>query len=311
MIIFLYGPDTYRSRRKLNEIIEQYRKIHKSGLNLKYFDGENLNFQDFKDEVQSVSMFAEKKLIILTNTVKNEGFKEHFLAELKKFINLDDAILFYEEGGVPKGNSLTKILKKAEKSQEFQPLEGQRLKSWAKKELNNYRTDIDPEGLEKLIEFVGNDLWQLSNEIKKLANYKKGKKIEPADIELLVRSNEGNDIFKTINSLALKDKKQALELVHKHLEKGDNPLYLLAMIAFQFRNLLIVKNLSQKYQSPYAISKITHFHPFLVKKCYTLAQRFTVPELKKIYQKIFEVDLSIKSGKLEPETALDLLIAEV
>ncbi|PIQ92378.1 MAG: hypothetical protein COV69_02735 [Parcubacteria group bacterium CG11_big_fil_rev_8_21_14_0_20_39_14] len=27
MIIFLYGPDTYRSRQKLNEIIEYYKKV--------------------------------------------------------------------------------------------------------------------------------------------------------------------------------------------------------------------------------------------------------------------------------------------
>jgi len=311
MIIFLYGSDTYRSRRKLNEIIEEYKRIHKSGLNLKYFNGENLNFQDFINEIKSVSMFSEKKLVILTNTAKNEKFKGCFLAELKKFISSEDAILFYEEGKIPQGNSLTKIFKKAEKSQEFQPLGGQKLKSWAKKELSGYKTDISPEALEKLVEFAGNDLWQLSNEIKKLVNYKRNKKIESADVGLLVRSNEGNDIFKTINSLALKDKKKALELIHKHLEKGDSPLYLLTMIAFQFRNLLIVKNLSQRYQSPYAISKITHSHPFLVKKCYALAKKFTIPELKKIYQKIFEVDLSIKSGKLEPETALDLLIAEV
>ena len=26
MILFLYGPDTYRSRQKLNEIIEHYKK---------------------------------------------------------------------------------------------------------------------------------------------------------------------------------------------------------------------------------------------------------------------------------------------
>lgn len=27
MVIFLYGQDTYRSRQKLNEIIERYKKV--------------------------------------------------------------------------------------------------------------------------------------------------------------------------------------------------------------------------------------------------------------------------------------------
>jgi DNA polymerase III delta subunit len=52
-------------------------------------------------------------------------------------------------------------------------------------------------------------------------------------------------------------------------------------------------------------------HPFLVKKSYEQAQKFSLVELKKIYQKIFEVDLGIKTGKIEPETALDLLISRI
>jgi len=34
-----------------------------------------------------------------------------------------------------------------------------------------------------------------------------------------------NDIFKTIDALASKDKKLALFLLHKHLDNGDNALY--------------------------------------------------------------------------------------
>ena len=79
MIIFIYGEDSYRSRQKLNEIIEYYKKIHKNGLSLKFFSDENLNFQEFKDETKSVSMFAGKKLIILRNVIKNREFKEKFL----------------------------------------------------------------------------------------------------------------------------------------------------------------------------------------------------------------------------------------
>jgi DNA polymerase III delta subunit len=36
-----------------------------------------------------------------------------------------------------------------------------------------------------------------------------------------------------------------------------------------------------------------------------------MPELKKIYRKIFQIDSDIKTGKIEPETALDLLLAEI
>lgn len=311
MIIFIYGQDTYRSRRKLNEIIEHHKKIHKSGLNLKYLNLNEKSFEDFKDEFQSISMFAEKKLIIFEEAFTNQNFKENFLKNSKKFVDSKDIVLFYETKETPRSDPLFKFLKKYTKSQEFEFLEGENLKNWAKKEIENYKVKIHLIALEKLIDYVGNDLWQMANEIRKLVSYKENKKIEVKDIELLVKPKIEPEIFKTIDAIASKNKKQALELIHKHLEKGDNPLYLLSMINFQFRNLLTIRDLIEKNKSPYALLEEAKLHPYVIKKSYSQAQKFKIDELKKIYQKIFQVDLAIKTGKVEPEVALDIFIAEI
>jgi len=312
MIIFLYGQDTYRLHLKSNEIIEGYKKIHKSGLNLIYLEGESITFQDFKDQFQQAPMFKEKKLVVLKDIFQNQEFKKKFIKEIKKLISSEDIILIIEKSVISANDSFFKTLKKKAKCQEFKPLEGEKLKHWTKKEFERYETKIKPRALEKLIEFVGNDLWRLSNEIKKLANYK-GKKneIEIEDIDLLVKPKIETDIFKTIDFIAQNNKKKALELLEKHLEKGDSPLYLLSMINFQFRNLLMIRDLIDKNTPPYLISRKTNLHPYVVKKSYPLAKKFKLSELKKIYQKIFEVDLNIKTGKIEPETALELLIAQI
>ena len=317
MIIFLYGPDTYRSRQKLNEIVEHYKEIHKSGLDLKFLDLEEKDFQDFKNEAQIASMFSEKKLLVLKNAFENFDFKEKISAEIEKFAKSEEVILFYEEE--IKKDKFFQTLKKFSEYQEFQLLDGERLKNWVKKEFKKYQAKIDSAVLEKLIEFVGNDLWQMANEIKKLVAYKTGHnqittvtklcpEIEREDVELLVKSKIEIDIFKTIDAIAAKDKKRAIKLLKAHLEKGDSPLYLLSMINFQFRNLLIIKDLIEKNLSPYSF---TNLHPYVIKKSISLLGKFSFSELKKIYQKIFEVDLDIKTGKIEPEMALDLLITEI
>jgi len=311
MIIFLYGPDTYRSREKLNEMIEHYKEIHKGGLSLKYFYGEDLNFEDFRDETQQGSIFDEKKLIVLTDVFSNQDFKEKFLKNSQKFLNSKDIILFYEES-TPRVDRLFEFLKQKTKSQEFELLRGEKLKNWTIKKLANYQTKISPAALENLINFVGNDLWQLNNEIKKLVSFKKppvtteGAKIELEDVELLVKPTIETDIFKTIDALALKNKKRAIVLLHKHLEKGDSPSYLLSMINFQFRNLLMIK--SQQLSKERTGLQL---HPYVIKKTTEQARNFSLEELKKIYQKIFQVDLSIKTGKIEPKVALDLLLTEI
>ena len=365
MIIFLYGLDTYRSREKLHEIIANYQKIHKSGLNLKYFLGTETDFDTLKDELRQTSMFKEKKLIILVDIFSNSEFKERFLESgksLNKFwLGDENIILFYEQNSVLKEDPLLLFLKKYSQSQEFQPLGGQKLKSWAKKEFENYGAKIEEKALDKLIDFVGNDLWQMVNEIKKLVSYraprqrgeggeegeesklssspfavarenevlfdhrafersevkeesktlfahKKGVRIELEDVELLVRPKIETDIFETIDAIASKDKKRALKFIKAHLERGDSPLYLFSMIVFQFRNLLMVKDLIERNLPSYFL---TGLHPFVIKKSILLSNKFRFLELKKIYQKIFQIDIDIKTGKIEPEIALDLLITEL
>jgi len=312
MLIFLYGQDTYRLNLKLKEIIQEYKKTHQSGLNLLYLEGENIGFQDFQDQYQQATTFKEKKMVILRNIFQTQDFKEKFIKDIKKLISSEDIILIVEKRDVPANNSLFKALKKKARCQEFKPLEKGQLKHWTKKEFEKHKTQIKPEALERLIEFVGNDLWRLSNEIKKLVSFKqKNSQVQAEDVNVLIRPKIETDIFTTIDCIAQNNKKRAIELLKKHLEKGDSPLYLLSMINFQFRNLLIIRDLIDQNTSFYLISQKANLHPYVVKKSYPLAKKFKLSELKKIYQKIFEVDLNIKTGKIEPETALELLIAQI
>lgn len=311
MLIFLYGQDSYRSRQKLNEIIDNYKKAHKGSFNLKIFEGNNFDFEDIRNEIKQTSIIAGKKLLLFKDAFLNTGFKEKFLKNNKSFVNSKDLIVFYEEKEILKTNALFKLLKKLAKSQEFELLSGLNLKNWIKKEFNDWNVKTEDGVTEKLINFIGNDSWRLSNEIRKLASFAKNKIIHIKDIDILVRPKIETDVFKTIDAMAEKDKKQALELLHKHLSRGDSPLYLLSMINFQFRNLILIKNLVERNYTYEKIQKSTKLHPYVVRKSLWQVRKFSLPELKKIYQRIFKVDVDIKTGKIEPELALDLLITAI
>jgi len=308
MIIFLYGQDSYRSRQKINEIVKSYKKSQKSGLSLKYFDGELLNFEEFRDEIREISMFKEKKLMIISGVFSNNVFKKNFLEEGKIFAKSDNIILFYENNKVPEKDRFLSFLKNNSKFQEFKLLGDQELKLWLKQEFKNLNAKIEERAILKLINFVGNDLWQMENEIKKLVSFKIGETIKEEDVGKLVKSKIESDIFKTIDAIASKDKKRAFQLLRAHLEKGDSPLYLFSMINYQFRNLLMIKNASEGNFSPYRLIKL---HPYVLKKSYLLSRKFEETELKKIYKRIFQIDFEIKTGKIDPQLALDLLLAEI
>jgi len=311
MIIFLYGEDSFRSQKKLDEIIEQYKKAHKSGLNLIRLEAKGKDFSELAYSFKIVSMFAEKKLVILTNLFLNQKFQEDFLKDIKSLESSKDVIVIFEKDSPDQRSKFFKALKKAVKSQEFNFLDNAKLSMWVDKELESHKSKIDPLAKNIFLGCVGSNLWLAENEIKKLANFKPGCVINKEDVQLMVRPKIENDIFKTIDAIAQKDKKLALQLLHKHVEGGDNVLYLLSMVSYQFRNLLVIKDLMEKRNTYEQIVKKSGLHPFVVKKNYYLCNQFQDDQLKKIYQKIFLIDSDIKTGKIDPETALDLLISEI
>ena len=290
MIYFLYGEDSYRSKEKLASIIEGYKKVHKSGLNLIYVNAKEKDFDDFYANFKINSMFAEKKLIVLKNVFESAKFQEKFLEEIKKIEGINDIVVVFEDEKVDQRTKFFKALEKNVKCQEFNCLQPAFLKKWVLLEFEKYGTKINPDALDLLVSFVRSDLWRLAGEINKLANYKKNSVVEKKDVELQVKPDIENDIFKTIEAMAAKDKKQTLNLFHKHLENGDNALYLLTMIAYQFRNLIIIKELADNGVPYPMIAKKAGLHPFVVQKTFYMANNFSMEQLKKIYRKIFETD---------------------
>jgi len=312
MLILIFGKDTYRGWQKLKEIVGDFEQENNISLSLDSLENDTFTIEDLKNELRHGSMFEKKKIVVLRNGFSKTNFKEGFMKEIKGLSGYKDALMvFYEEGEASINADFLKLLKKYGDVYKFDFLKDSDLKEWVKKELSLLGARVNPDALALLINSTGGDLWRLSAEIKKLVAYKVSEKnIEKKDVELLVRPNVNAVIFKTIDAIAAGDKKIALDLIYRHLEKGDSPLYLFSMIIFQFRNLLVVKELEERsFEEKVKILK--PMRPFVVRKSSWLAGRFSLKQLQDIYLKIFKMDLAIKKGKIKPETALELLVADI
>jgi len=314
MIIFIYGPDTYQSQAKLRELTERYQKDNPKGLSLRYFDLSETRFQDVSGGLAVFSMFREKKFFVLTNIFANQEAKEAISSSGPAFLKSEDIVLIYEKGAALAKDVLLRFLKSKAECFEFPLLEGLALKKWLQKQAQQYDLEIEPEAVGALVRATGSDLWQASQELQKLSAHalsRGEKKITQSAVELLTKPKVETDIFKTIDALAELNKSRALNLLHRHLEKGDAPLYLLTMFNYQARNLLIVKDLMEKGASYPVILSKTKLHPFVARKTCSQARMFALVKIKKIYRKIFQADVALKTGKIDPYLALDLLVEEI
>lgn len=214
-------------------------------------------------------------------------------------------------------------------AQEFKLLEPYELKKWIKNEVESQGGTIDNPAIDKLVEYVGNDLWRISNEIRKLTTYnlpagRHGLQLTTSEVELLVRPRITANVFDLIDAIGAQNIKRAQSELHKLLNSGQNELYIHTMIVYQFRNLLIIKDLLEnqrsklknqndnlKIKNNVEIAKQSGLHPYVAEKTIAQAKNYTTDRLKEIYQILLDYDIKMKTGKIEPKLALDLLIVDL
>jgi len=330
MVYFFYGAESYLIRQKINLEISRYRAKHKSGLNLARFNfAQEQNLDSLKNFIESYSMFSEKKLAIVENlfeapVVVKEDFIKYF--ETGKLLKDQESFLIITQELKINDDRKKKgkyVLRETEKelfkkltdkeiiSSEFNPLEGVKLESWIEKEVDLQGGQIDNLAIKKIVAHVGSDLWMLHNEITKLISYKYRQPINQDDVDKLVRVKIESDIFKTIDALAARQRVSAFKFLYRNLAQGEQEISLLGMLVYQFRNLILVKSQIEQGVPFYSLSKNIKLHPYVLRKTFEQSKNFSYAVLKKIYERLMELDLAIKSGQIEPRAALDLVVAEI
>jgi len=310
MILFFYGEDTYRSWRKIKELKEKYISASLGDTNLVVLNGKTVEYPEISRQVLAFPFLAKSRLVIIENLLK-EGKKEVLekVIDILNKVPASTVLVFTESGKPDKRISLFKKLSK-EKTQEFLLLDEIEVKSWIKKETEKRGAEITPEAIARLFKYVGNDLWRLSQEIDKLTIY--SRQVTGDNIELLVRPQIEANVFNLIDSVGAKNRDKSLRELHRLLDSGQNELYILSMIVYQFRNLLVVRDLvEQGVVSQWEIAKRAGLHPFVAGKTLAQAKNYTIDHLKTIYQLLLDFDFKIKTGQIEPKTALDLLVLKL
>ncbi len=330
MIIFLYGEDTFRLNRKLNELKEKFlREVDKTGNAINEIDGDLSMAAEIKNRLMASSLFARKEFIIIRSFLSNKkrGEREKILNFLKKDNreNISNNIVVFVENKnkekLPK-NKLSKFLQDLKFTQEFRLFTGTQTINWIKDEVKKRGGFIKPQAAALLGGLFGSDLWQLDKEIDKLINYKRGltgeivrdsgtAEIENADVENLCRGNVDENIFAFTDAISARNKALAFKLFEQEVEAGVAEQYLLYMLTRQFKILLQIRTaLNQGFGHRKIINKLK-LHPFVVQKSINQVKNFDIKILKLILSQLIEIDREIKTGCFDVKTKIALLIAKL
>lgn len=294
MIFLLYGKEEYLAHRKLQEIWEAYRASGKTGFSAKRMQASGLSLEELKNELESQSLFHEKKLLVLEDLFGQKQPKEHIVKSAESLAKNPSVILvLLERGSILASDPLLKILRRLATVHEYKELDSAKLDQWIAKEAKGLGVDVAKEARSFLVREAGHDLWRLSQELAKLAAFKRGETVEKKDVAAIIpEAALAGDIFVTLDAIAAKNKTKAFSLVHRHIEKGESPLYLLSMFHFQIRSLLEAKEQGFGRHAK-------------------LAATLSTEELENMHRLLLQTDCAMKTGQLDPEACLDVFLISI
>lgn len=313
MIYFLYGSDRYRIQEKEREILSQLLANDQSNINFDKFDGEEIKFASFDSAISSNSFFGGSRVVLIQDLItknKDKELKARIAERIKKNVNAD--ILFIEFGQPDKREKLFKTLIKTAKVEVFEPLREYEIKKWIKEKVEKSGGQISLLGIESLALAVGSNLNQLENEINKLILYVKSQnkdQIDQNDVGEMVKSLSDPNIFDFIESIARRNKKQAVKLLTEFINKGEDESMLISMVIYQFRILIIVKDLLDRGKPAHSIASEAKLNPYVVQKSLPILRSYSLDDLIDHYQFLYQIDLKIKTGQIEPKVAIDFVVA--
>lgn len=320
MVIFLYGADTFSSKKKLEEIKKKFLG-KKSNINLESQEADDLN----KNSLHALLFtqgFAKKKLIILKGLLlgkqKANHNKESLYQEIIQFIKKDNPnILVIQEGEIPlksltaSGKKLYLLLEKKALCQKFDLPKKYQIKQFIQKELQKRGIDISPSSLD-IIGQEAEDLWQAKNQIDKITAWvfsQSKNYITQEDISNFHFDNlNEKEIFTFIDALIAGQKEQALNIITRILRQGESIDKIIFTLAKQFQTIFQIKKMLEKTKNPSYLSSKLKLHPYYLSKMIKYSSFYTFEQLKKIYHQFLLIDLERKTSQTNPELLLDLLV---
>lgn len=322
MIIFLYGADTYRSRRMLREMKKKFIKdTDPDSHSLNMVDGQTTSLKEIAEKINTGSLFVKKRLIIIENIFKNK--KEKIFGELaiylKKFSSSEETIIIFIDEDLDGKNKTLKadakklftFLGKQKYAQEFKLLSGLQLLNFIKKEAQSYKKEISTSAASTLINLTGGDPWQVVSEIKKLSFHATDKIISENEVKEMVMGSYSEDIFALSDALSTRNKALALKLLEEQYAAGLSEEYLIVMLIRQFKILLQIREALDSKVSSNDLANQLKIHPFVAKKGALQARNFTALSLKNYLNNLINLDFLNKNSQTDIKTELTLLISSL
>lgn len=307
-IYFLMGEEPYYID-KLTEYIENnILTEEEKGFNQMVLYGKDVSVEDIIGSAKRYPMMADRQVVI----VKEAQELSRTIEKLESYAGNPQPttvlVIAYKYKTLDKRKKVTKLIDKNGLVFESKKLYDNQVGEWIKRVLSGKGYSIEPKAAAMLVEFLGNDLGKISNELDKLAIILPGgSTITPKLIEDNIGISKDYNAFELRKAIGEKDQLKAYKIADYFAQNPkDNPLVLTVGLVFGFFTQLLQYH-GLKDKNPSNVAKMLRVNPYFVKDYDIALRNYPMRKVSAIVATLRDIDVKSKGVGASSIPQSDLL----
>lgn len=307
-IYFLMGDEPYYID-KLTEYIENnILSEDEKGFNQTVIYGRDATIEDIVSNAKRYPMMAERQVVVVREAQELSRTIDKLESYAENPQPTTVLVVAYKYKTLDKRKKLVKLIAKNGVLFESKKLYENQVGTWIQRLLQGRGYSIEPKANAMLVEFLGNDLSRISNELDKLQIIlPKGHTITPKDIEYNIGFSKDYNVFELQNAIGSKDQLKAFKIAQYFADNPkDNPLVVTVSLVFGFF-VKILKYHGLKDKDPRAAAPVLGVNPFFMKDYEIALRNYPMKKVSSIVASLREIDVKSKGVGANSLSNHDLL----
>ncbi len=292
-IYFLMGEEAYYIDALSKFIETNVLSEEEKGFNQTVFYGREVKIEDLVSSAKRFPMMAERQVIIVKEAQDLSRTIENLVSYAENPQPSTVLVICYKYKKLDKRKKIYKAIEKNGLIFESKKIYDNQIPDWIRRVLAGKGYTISPKASQMLVEFLGNDLAKINNELEKLQLIvKPGEQISAQTIEKNIGISKDYNNFELLNALAHRDVKKAFGIIQYFAQDPKNhPTVVTVSTIFGFFSKVMKYHaLPNKSQAPKALG----VHPFFIKDYEVAARNYPMRRISVIISSIREIDVKSK-----------------
>ncbi len=294
-IYFLMGEEAFYIDKLSDYIENNFLTEEEKGFNQMILYGRDVEIEDVIANAKRYPMMSEKQVVIVKEAQDLSRVIEKLVPYAENPQPTTILVICYKYKTLDKRKKLSKLIAKNGCLFESKKLYDNQVGGWIVNELKEKGYKIEPKANQMLVEFLGNDLSKVNNELNKLTLIlPKGTTITAVDIEENIGISKDFNYFELQKAIGEKDVVKANRIVIYFAQNPkSNPLVLtISMLNNYFTKLLLYHGLKDKGRINAA--KILGVNPFFVNDYENAAKKYPMRKVAQIISFLRDADVKSK-----------------